>query len=218
VTERAKLSHALVVVLTVGAGPACGPAADEVMARPNYDPQSRRLVRLDVDRNRNARVDQRTYLDANVPYRTEVDENEDGRVDRWEYLGANAAQVAVGTSSRGDGVEDTWTWAVDAGGERRVDFSRTRDRAIDRREFYRTETLVRAEEDTNRDGLVDKWETYDNGALREVALDTTRRTGRADRRLHYISGRFDYIEADEDGDGTWQRLASTPSGPAETKK
>jgi hypothetical protein len=190
-----------------------GCAADGRGPTPSYDPVTRRLVRLDLDSNGDGRIDTRTYLDGNRPFRTEVDADGDGRVDQWEYLDATGALVRIGTSSAGDGVADTWTRAVGADGLQEVGLSRFRDGRVDRREFFRGETLERAEEDVDGDGLVDKWETWDAGALRVVAFDTTFSTGRPDRRLTYdASGRLTRLEADPEGDGRFERMDPPPDG------
>jgi len=172
---------------------------------PSYDAVTRRLVRLDSDSNRDGVVDHRIYMDGKTPLRAEFDADGNGRVDRWEYYDNDVRLTVVGTSAAGDGLEDTWTWAADASGERRVDQSLVRDRAIDRREFFRNGALVRAEADTNADGRIDRWETFEAGTLVLVALDTTFAGDRPNRRLAYDQeGRFRFIEADVDGDGKWQ--------------
>lgn len=218
VSERAKLSRAAralgCLAVLVGFASGCAPA--EMSPRACYDPVTRRLLRLDADVNGDTVIDQRTYMDGNRPLRAEVDSNGDGRVDRWEYVDARAQVLVVGGSSRGDGVEDTWTGSADAAGERRVEFSRRRDRVIDRRETYVNDRLTRAEEDTNADGLPDKWETFDGGVLRQVALDTRFSAGRPDRRLVYDAhGRFTALEADADGDGNFEAMpgATAPDLP-----
>jgi hypothetical protein len=163
---------------------------------------TRRLVRLSVDLSGDGRADQWTYLAGSRPLRTEIDADGDGRIERWEYFDPAGALAVVGTSSRGDGTEDAWSWAETPSGERRVDLSRSADRALDRREFYRGDALVRVEEDTNGDGIADRWERYEGGRLRELALDTSRRLGRPDRRLLYDeSGAFSGLEDDHDRDG-----------------
>jgi hypothetical protein len=166
-------------------------AAPDGSAVPSYDAVTRQLDRVAVDTNGDGRLDQWTYMAGNRPLRSEADTDGDGRIDRWEYLDAIGGVQRAGTSSRRDGVEDVWTWGIDSGGERRVDLARRHDRQIDRREFFRGDALVRAEEDTNADGQPDKWERYEAGVLREVLLDTTHRAARPDRRLRYgADGQF----------------------------
>jgi len=190
--------------LIAGAG-LCGCAGDVTPVVSSYDPLTRELLRIDVDTNRDGVIDTRTYMRGTVAYRTEVDGNADGRIDRWEYL-ADGALHSVGSSSGDDGVEDTWAAVEAVGGERRVDRALLRDRRAARREFYRGEVLVRAEEDSNGDGHPDKWEVFEDGKLRSVSFDSTQVAGRPDRRLIYsAAGQFDHLEADLEGDGTFTR-------------
>lgn len=167
---------------------ACAGGGDPPSA--SYDAATRRLLQMASDLNGDGRIDQWTYMDGNRPVRAESDADFDGRIERWEYFDQSGSLLRVGTSSAGDGIEDTWTWAADAAGERRVDISRGRDGAIDRREVYRGDVLVRVEEDADRDGRADAWQVFENGRLREVRLDTSG-TGRADRLLRYdADGRY----------------------------
>ena len=170
-----------------------------------YDALTRELIRLDADTDRDGVIDARTYVRATTVMRTEVDRNGDGRVDRWEYLAGDQI-VRVGSSSALDGVEDTWTFPAAAGGEVVIDRALGGDRRPLRRETYRHDTLLRAEEDSNADGLPDKWEAFEGGRLRTVAFDTSGRAGRPDRRLVYdAAGQFDYLEVDEKRDGVFVR-------------
>jgi hypothetical protein len=213
VTERAKLwSPALLMVLTVASAGCEVETQKSAAPQAVYDPRSRQLVRLDWDANGDGRVDQRTYFFGRRAVRTEVDQDSDSRIDRWEYVDPAAAVVRVGSSSANDGVEDTWSWAATASGDVRVDRAQYRDHAIDRREFLRSDQLQRAEEDANRDGLIDKWETWADGALTAASFDTTFAAGRPDRRVVYDGGRVAFLEADLDGNGTFERLASNQPG------
>jgi hypothetical protein len=194
----------LVASLTTAA---CNAPDSRKRVIPSYDAFTSQLIQLAADQNGDGRLDQWTYLDGGKPLRGEADSDGDGRIDRWEYFDANSALVRVGSSSRNDGIEDTWT-AVVAGGETRIDHARHHDRQIDLREYFKAGVLVRAEEDTNADGRIDKWDRYENGVLREVAFDTTLQRERPDRRLRYDArGRFEGIEADSDGDGTFEPIA-----------
>jgi hypothetical protein len=194
------------------AGCMAGCATDTAAKRvvPSYDTFTSQLVQLAADQDGDGSLDQWSYLDSGRPLRGEADTDRDQRIDRWEYFGADAQLRQVGTSSRNDGIEDTWTLSQ-ADGETRIDHSRHRDRQIDLREFYRGGVLIRAEEDTNADGSADKWDRYENGILREVAFDTTLKGGRPDRRLRYdAQGRFIAAEGDADGDGTFEPVALAP--------
>lgn len=205
VIDRAKLRvlapvpWACVVALTAGVG--CMTGSESRRSVPSYDEFTGRLIRLTADQNGDGRADQWTYLDGTRPLRGEADLDGDGRIDRWEYFDAQSTLVLVGTSSRGDGVEDTWTWpAPTPDGEMHTAISRRRDRHRDRHEYLRDNVLVRAEEDTNGDGRIDKWERYEGAVLREAAFDTTLNSGRADRRVRYDE-RGTTVEEDRDGDG-----------------
>lgn len=210
VTERAKLWHLTTLVASLALGPiawsACVQARDGRRAVPSYDPFTGRLIELRADLDGDGRLDQRTYMDGNRPLRGEADTDRDGRVDRWEYFTREAAVARIGTSSRNDGVEDTWTYPA-ANGEVQIALSRWRDRSIDRREFYRDRALVRAEEDTNADGRTDTWERYEDGALREASFDTTHARGWPNRRVVYdAQGQVVAVEADDTGDGRFVPL------------
>lgn len=172
---------------------------------PSYDDYTRRLLQLSADQNGDGQIDQLTYLDGNRPLRGEADVDGDGRIDRWEYFEADGKVLTIGSSSRNDGVEDTWTsTAATADGETHVASSSKRDRVRDRHTFYKGETLLRVEEDTNGDGLIDKWDRYEGAVLREVGFDLSFSRGRPDRRSRYDpQGRFISVEIDPEGDGTF---------------
>ena len=172
---------------------------------PSYDDYTSQLLQLNADQNGDGRIDQWTYLAGNRPLRGEADIDGDSRVDRWEYFDANGALTVVGTSSRNDGVEDTWTSTrPTAAGETHVAKSLRGDQVRNRHEYFRNDTLVRVEEDTNSDGLIDKWDRYEGGVLREVGFDMSFSRGRADRRALYDErGRFVIVEVDPDGDGAF---------------
>jgi YD repeat-containing protein len=182
---------------------------------PNYDAFTGRLLQLNADQNGDGRIDQWTYLDGNRPLRGEADVDGDDRIDRWEYFDARAMLTLIGSSSLGDGVEDTWTRpAATPQGEMQVTRSRMRDRRPDRQEYFRGDVLVRAEEDTNGDGRIDKWEQYEGTSLREAAFDTTFSRGRADRRVRYDARGDSVVETDPDGDGQFVRVPGERVPPA----
>ena len=227
VVDRAKLCmgpqlRELVAAGCVALVAGCDAAPQQRRVVPSYDDFTGRLIQLSADQNGDGRIDQWTYFQGTQPVRGEADTDDDGRIDRWEYFDASGALVLIGTSSRGDGVEDRWAYpALSADGETQVATSRHRDRALDHREFYRGQTLVRTEDDTNGDGRVDKWERYDGAVLREAAFDTSLTRGRPDRRVQYDEkGQFVSVEEDPDGDGKFVRVegaAAKPPAPAGVK-
>ena len=194
---------------------ACSGPPDSRRAAPSYDAFTGRLIQLSADQDGDRKVDQWTYLDGNRPLRGEADTDGDGRVDRWEYFDANAQLQRVGTSSRNDGVEDSWAYVQAVDGESRVDRSRNRDRSVDRREFFKGDVMTRAEEDTNGDGRIDRWDRYEGGVLRGASFDTSFAAGRPDRRLVYdAQGKFVAVEEDTERDGTFVRLTGTAAAAA----
>ena len=202
-----------VLVLTTG----CEEASGSRRTVPSYELFTGRLLQLSADQNGDGRFDQWTYLDGNRPLRGEADLDADGRIDRWEYFDAQGALVLIGTASRGDGVEDTWTRPQPtAAGEVHVSTSRLRDRLADRHEYFVAGALVRAEEDTNADGRIDKWERFVGGALREASFDTSFTAGRPDRRVVYDGKGGSAVETDPEGDGTFVRVPGEAADRART--
>ena len=163
-------------------------AKDEASKRitPEYDKATGKLKLLKYDSDGNGVVDTVSFMDGARVVRIEIDKNEDGKVDRWEYYDANQKLERVGTSRANDGNVDTWTYpAADADGTTsRVELSTKRDGRVTRTEFYEGGVLARAQEDTDGNGTVDKWETYANGVVSSVAFDTEG-TGHPTRRLAY---------------------------------
>ena len=204
VSERAKLyalrgRRCAAVALTFGIV-----VASASCARPRvtavYDPDTHLVSRLDYDDEMSGRIAARTYFSSGRPVRLEVDPDGNGSIDRWEYYGADGSLVRLGRSSRNDGREDTWV--TQSGYSMRVDISTRRDGFVDRREFHEQGALIRTEQDTNFDRLVDEWQEFDNGTLRVLLIDTQQRRGRPDRRLVYgLDGSLTGFESDPDGDG-----------------
>jgi hypothetical protein len=196
---RRFLSLSAVLLLQGGCDDAAAP-------RPIYDASTRELVRLDVDTKGDGWIDIRTYARGSRVMRTEIDADQDGRIDRWEYLAEGNQLAMLGTSSVAAGPEDTWTFR-ETGGEVRVDRLQSGEHSPTRHEFYRAGVLMRAEEDTNGDGLMDKWEAYEAGRLRSLAFDSTQQAGQPDRRLLYDeSGQYASLEVDANRDGQFERL------------
>ena len=138
-----------------------------------YSPKSGRLSELRVDIAKDGKPDIISYMDGTKFLRIEVDSDENGRVDRWEYYGPNQKLEKVGYSRADDGKVDSWAYQGADGSVAKLEISTRRDGVVNRTEFYEKNARVRAEEDTNGDGRIDKWETYDGDALSSVGFDLT---------------------------------------------
>ncbi|MEO8680204.1 MAG: hypothetical protein ABI665_14230 [Vicinamibacterales bacterium] len=147
-----------------------------------YDKDTGHLKKIEIDQNKNGRMDTWSYWDATRLYRIEIDKDEDGRIERWEHFGAasNTVIERLGSSSRDDGIEDTWTYPDPAS----------------------PLLIAKVETDTDRDGQIDKREILaappgDPGrrVLSVVELDLDK-AGQPARRLYYnADGSFDRMEA-----------------------
>jgi hypothetical protein len=154
--------------------------------QPEYDSQTGKLKLLRYDSNADGHVDIWSFMEGTRVVRVEIDRNEDGRIERWEHYGGPENKLLkVGFSRMNDGVEDAWTFANPDGSVARIEISTRRNGRVTRTEFYERNVMVRAEEDTDADGKLDKWETFDNGRLASVAVDTTRR-GIPNRRVIHM--------------------------------
>jgi hypothetical protein len=165
----------------------CGGSSKQVTRQmaPVYDSKTGRLQLLEFDSNGNGRVDTWSYMDGQRVVRIEIDQNEDGKVDRWEYYDEQKHLTKIG-SSRGDtGKADAWSYVGADGTVATVELA-GKDGKIARTEHYEHEQLVSAEEDTDGDGQIDKWETYGGGRLLTVSFDTRHR-GAPERRLVYAA-------------------------------
>jgi hypothetical protein len=137
----------------------------------------------------------RAYVVNGRTVRIEADGNRDGVVDRWEYYGGDGQLERLGTSSEADGIVDTWIVQTDD--RMRVDISTRRDGIPDRHEYHENGALVRTEQDTNGDGRLDEWQHFASGRLHEVLIDTSLSSGRPDRRLVYgPDGTVQYVDSD----------------------
>jgi hypothetical protein len=141
-----------------------------------YDDKTGRMKKVDMDQDKNGRFDTWSYWDATRLIKIEIDKDEDGRIERWEYFDEQRKLTKIGSSSRDDAIEDTWTYPDDKG------------------------FLARVETDTDRDGTIDKRETFVPSAgnagrilsMVELGLD---KAGRPSQRLYYgPDGTFDRAE------------------------
>lgn len=185
----------------------CGPGGQGI--QPVYDKETGRLQLLKYDANRNGIVDTWSHMNGTRVLKVEIDANEDGKLDRWEYYDAEENLQKVGMSRADDGLEDAWFYATSGGTLSRVEVSMRRNGTVDRTEYYVRDALVRAEEDGDGDGKIDKWETYEAGRLAAVAFDSTRR-GTPDRRLTYAADGSATLEVDPAGNGRFVRVNPSP--------
>lgn len=160
---------------------------------------------LKYDSNGNGKVDTWSYMDGARVVRIEIDRDEDGKIDRWEYYGPDQKLEKIGSSRAQDGKEDAWSYPGPDGLIVRIDVSTLRDGTVTRIEHYQRDVLVAAEEDSDEDGKMDKWENYDGEHLASVAFDTLHR-GTPDRRLIYGPNGTARVEVDEKGDGRFVPL------------
>ena len=204
--------------------------------QPTYDKSSGNLTRLEADSDRDGLVDTWGYMDGARVVRVEVDENGDGLVDRWEYhrghgeapaqpgkkeaqpgKEAQAAPPVQQDSDSSQRVQMPQPVRLRRGGVEspdktieRIERATRRDGVVSRWEYFDNGMLTRVEEDKDGDGKIDKWETYSDGSLSTMAIDTRHR-GKPDRRLVYRpNGTLDRIEVDPTGSGSFNPL--TPAG------
>jgi antitoxin component YwqK of YwqJK toxin-antitoxin module len=155
------------------------PPNDRVEAQ--YDKESGKLSQLAVDAKKDGKPNIFSYMDGTKFVRIEIDNDEDGKIDRWEYYGSGQTVERIGLSRANDGVADSWAYPGEDGIVRKVEVSTRRDGKVNRTEFYEKGKLARAEEDSDADGRLDKWETYVDGAL--ASLVSTRPTRENPRAL-----------------------------------
>ena len=192
---------------------------------PTYDAAGA-LTKLDADSDHDGLIDMWAYMDGARVVRVEVDENGDGTVDRWEYHsvgqerqeGLERRERQEGKDSPARKPQMPRPLVLRRGGLEspdktieHIERATRRDGVVSRWEYFENGFLVRVEEDRNGDGKIDKWETYSDGSLSTMAIDTMRR-GKADRRLVYRpDGTLDRIEIDPTGTGIFRPLSPQPS-------
>lgn len=100
----------------------------------------------------------------------------DGVAGRWEHY-ADVREVGSGAIEKvefalaGDEVMDAWAYYDETGEVRRVEVSTRRDGVVDRWEQYWNGALVRVEADRDRDGRVHHWSTFSGGILESMQSD-----------------------------------------------
>ncbi len=182
-------------MLLLTAACACSSEA-ETNIEPVYDAATGRLELLKYDSRGQGRVDTWSYMNGSRILRIEMDRDGDGTIDRWEYYDATGALEKVGYSRANDGRVDAWVHQAPDGSIGRRDTS-TGNGGM-RTERYEQGVLAEVEEDSDGDGRIDRWETYDGGRLASLALDT-QQAGRPDRRILYGADGNVRVEVVEDG-------------------
>ena len=194
------------------------------------------MTEITYDKNKNGRVDTWVRMDGARPISATIDSDEDGRIDRWEYYAADGRPERVGESRAKSGRADLWAYLgaevrvrpehcglyhgvagrglVAGDRDRRIEFLEVSDvtgkEGIVRREFYRGGAKISGEEDTDGDGVMDRWEGFDAGRLRTVEFDDPKkRDGQPAQRLTYDDrGGLISIETGPDGRGGYRTKRS----------
>jgi hypothetical protein len=200
---------------------ACAPPQRASQQQPaaEYDQQTGKLQRLAFDSDDDGRNDAAGILDGTRVKHIEIDTTGNGAIDRWDFYDADGRVVRVGMARQDDGVMDAVAVMGPDQLPARVEVSTRRDGTFDRSEFYQAGRLARAEEDTDGDGRVDKWESYRSNprsgpgeppvVISVVAFDDAA-AGRPTRRLVYgPDGQVVRVELDKTGDGTFAESQST---------
>jgi len=194
--------------------------ADQERARqttkPVYDGTTGKLVELTYDNNHNGIIDTWVKMDGRCPVSAVMDTNEDGVIDRWEYYENCGRLVKVGLlRAKPDLVSkfskpDEFDY-IGADGKtiERKEYievsSVTGIEGVVRREFFTNGVFTRAEEDTDGDGLMDRWETWVNGKVRTTEFDLGH-TGKPGKRFTYDDkGALVLIETEPDASGHYMK-------------
>ncbi len=215
--RRGRRRAVLAVLLVAGLGAAlagCRNARQDQLkatTQGKYDPVTGKLVELTYDKNHDGRVDTWVTMDGARPISARIDSDEDGKIDRWEDYDAQGRLTKAGESRARNGKPDMWAYMGPDGKPERIEFLEvsnvTGREGVVRREFYRGGVEVRAEEDTDGDGVMDRWEQFDNGRLKTVEFDDNRkRDGVPVQRFTYDArGALVLIESDPDGRGGYRK-------------
>jgi hypothetical protein len=189
----------------------------------SYDFKTGKLAEITYDKNKNGRIDTWTKMDGSVPLSSRIDTNEDGKIDRWETYGPDGKLVKVDWERAPvpgpanpvvafTGQPNATAYVNADGNIEKIEYYEVSDvsgqKDITRREFYNaSKVLTRAEEDTDGDGMMDRFETYADGAISTVEFDEKKPyDGKPDRRMTYSpQGALVSIETEPDGLGGYRR-------------
>lgn len=199
------------------------PTADQARVKAttqaSYDLTTGKLSEITYDKNKNGRIDTWTKMNGSIPVSSRMDTNEDGKLDRWETYGPDGKLTQVdwerppvpgpaNPNPNYTGKPNATAYVNADGVVERIEYYETSDvtgqKDITRREFYNAaKQLTRAEEDSDGDGLMDRFETYTNAILSSVEFDEKKPyDGKPDRRMNYSpDGVLVSIETMPDGKG-----------------
>lgn len=178
------------LVLTVGLTAGCHTSngAARAAIEPEYRTDTGELALLRQDANHNGIPETVSHMRGTRIVRIEVDRDEDGQIDRWEHYDADQRLQKVGFSRARDGREDAWSFADASGAIVRIDMVVPETGRVARTEHFRDAALVSAEEDSDADGRIDRWETYDGGRLTRIAFDTAHAGVPTDALTYHADG------------------------------
>jgi hypothetical protein len=204
---------------------ACSDSAEEARRKAttqaSYDLTTGKLTEITYDKNKNGKIDTWTKMDGARPVSSELDTNEDGKIDRWETYNERGQLAKVewerAPTPDAQGLTPPYTGkpnavaTMDADGNlQQIEYFETSDvtheREVSRRETYQGTKLLKGEEDSDGDGLMDRWETFVDGVLTTVEFDEIKPyDGKPDRRITYsAAGAMVLIETDPDGQGGYR--------------
>lgn len=86
-------------------------------------------------------------------------------------VSADQKSLRTGFSTAKDSIIDAWSTVDPKTGVMRIEVSTRRNGVIDRWERYEKGALTRVDLDTNGNGKPDKWETYQDGILMNTFID-----------------------------------------------
>lgn len=182
----------------------------------SYDPATGKLAEITYDKNKNGKIDTWTKMDGGRALSSRIDTDEDGQIDRWEEYGADGTLVKAmwerpkpptAKNPGMTGTPDATAYMDAEGNVARIEYTElsevTAKAGVVRREFYSGTRMLRAEEDTDGDGQMDRFETFNaEGTLTSVEFDEIKPfDGKPDRRLNYDANGVSSIETQPDGKG-----------------
>jgi hypothetical protein len=189
----------------------------------SYDTATGKLAEITYDKNKNGKIDTWTKMNGGTAVASRIDTNEDGVIDRWEDYDAAGKLIKVswtrakppagtGAAPTEAGKPDAFAFIGADGVPERIEYTEvsdvTKKEGVVRREIYQGTKLLRAEEDSDGDNLMDRFENFVDGNLVSVEYDEgsngtndKKYDGVPDRRINYANGGIASIETQPDGKG-----------------